>query len=180
MCGISCGAAAWAAIAAGQAARKRRQADRRRPARPRRTLPVDEAVPGIVVAAWSTIVQLIPVSSRTRCKFVGCRSIARAELRTRAVFFASAGASDVFRILILAASLPAAEVVLPTSESGSALRAQRLSAARAGQPDAVEYGEDMTLSLQRRSSSFVGLTSPALLATGDHHRQRTPKPVQGD
>ena len=31
----------------GQAARERRQADRRRPARPRRALPVDEAVPGM-------------------------------------------------------------------------------------------------------------------------------------
>ena len=47
MCGISCGAAAWAAVEVGQAAGERRQADRRRPARPGRTLPVDEALSGM-------------------------------------------------------------------------------------------------------------------------------------
>ena len=39
LCGISCGAAAHVAVAGGEAAGERRQADRRRPAGPRRTLP---------------------------------------------------------------------------------------------------------------------------------------------
>ena len=53
MCGISSGAAAWAAIQVAKTPGKRRQADRRRPARPRRTLPVDEAVPGVILDCTS-------------------------------------------------------------------------------------------------------------------------------
>ena len=49
MCGISSGAAAWAAIQLAKQTGKQRQTDRRRSARPRRTLFVDEAVPGVIV-----------------------------------------------------------------------------------------------------------------------------------
>ena len=47
LCGISCGAAVVGADPGRQAARERRQADRRRPARPRRALPLDPAVPRV-------------------------------------------------------------------------------------------------------------------------------------
>ena len=50
LCGISCGAAAHAAVQVAQAAGERRQADRRRPARPRRTLPEHAAVSGVKFA----------------------------------------------------------------------------------------------------------------------------------
>ena len=55
LCGISCGAAAWAAVQVAQQPGERRQADRRRAARPRRTLSVDEAVSGVGCPAGTRI-----------------------------------------------------------------------------------------------------------------------------
>ena len=47
LCGISCGAAVVGGDPGRLAARERRQADRRRPARPRRALPLDAALPRV-------------------------------------------------------------------------------------------------------------------------------------
>ena len=62
LCGISCGAAAAGGRPGRQAARERRQADRRRPARPRRALPLDAALPRVTVPDDPTGLRTIPLA----------------------------------------------------------------------------------------------------------------------
>ena len=77
MCGISSGAAAWAAIAIGQEAGEQRQADRGRAAGSRRAVSVDEAVSGMMTG--------MPIDRKKRKPRDG-RPWAFFTIRTRSLF----------------------------------------------------------------------------------------------